>query len=151
MPRQQWRRAGAGVLVAALISLGGIDAAAAQGTTIFQATIGESGQKTPEVSTEEVRRVLADGSAIVLDSRKRSEYVAGHIAGAKNVALEAGAPPSAIVGAVEGAGTGFVMPPPELPPPQAASVTAVARKRMPSRVFMYQTLSRTCDQDKHER
>jgi rhodanese-related sulfurtransferase len=100
MPRQQWRLASAAVLVAALISMMAIDAAA-QGNTIFQATIGESGQKTPEVSTEEVRRVLADGSAIVLDSRKRSEYVAGHIAGAKNVVPEAGAPPSAIVAAVE--------------------------------------------------
>jgi rhodanese-related sulfurtransferase len=101
MPRQQWGRAGSAVLVAILVSVVGIDAAAAQGSTIFQATIGESGQKTPEVSTEEVRRVLADGSAIVLDSRKRSEYVAGHIAGAKNVAPEAGAPPSAVVAAVE--------------------------------------------------
>jgi rhodanese-related sulfurtransferase len=53
------------------------------------------------VSTEEVRRILADGSAIVLDSRKRSEYVAGHIAGAQNVAPEAGAPPAATVAAVE--------------------------------------------------
>jgi len=101
MPIQQWTRAGAAVVVIILISVLGIDDAAAQGSTIFQATIGESGQKTPEASTEEVRRVLADGSAIVLDSRKHSEYVAGHIAGAKNVILEAGAPPSAIVAAVE--------------------------------------------------
>ncbi len=33
-----------------------------------------------------MQRILADGSAIVLDTRKRAEYLAGHIAGAKNVA-----------------------------------------------------------------
>ena len=101
MPRQQLRRTGAAVLMAILVGVAGIDAAAAQGGTIFQATIGKSGQKTPEASTEEVLRVLADGSAIVLNSRKRSEYVAGHIAGARNAAIEAGAPPAAVVAAVE--------------------------------------------------
>jgi predicted sulfurtransferase len=88
------------MLVAAVIGMAVIDIAAAQGSTIVQATIGESGQKTPEVSTEEVRRVLADGSAIVLDARTRSEIVAGHIAGAKNVAPAANAPPAATVAAV---------------------------------------------------
>jgi len=78
-----------------------IDAAMAQSGTIFQATLGEPNQKTPEVSTDEVRRFLADGSAIVLDSRKRSEYVAGHIAGARNVAPNPGAPPAEYVAAVE--------------------------------------------------
>ena len=47
-------------------------------------------RRPAEVSTEDVRRILADGSAILLDSRKRAEYVAGHIAGAKNVAPPAG-------------------------------------------------------------
>jgi rhodanese-related sulfurtransferase len=51
---------------------------------VFQATLAESGQKTPEASTADVQRALADGSAVVIDSRKRAEYVAGHIAGAKN-------------------------------------------------------------------
>jgi rhodanese-related sulfurtransferase len=69
--------------------------------TILQATIGEQNQKTAEVSTADVRRILADGSAILLDTRKRAEYVAGHIAGAKNVAPPQGAPESAYVKAVE--------------------------------------------------
>jgi len=69
--------------------------------TILQATIGEPNQKTAEVSTTEVRRILADGSAILLDTRKRAEYVAGHIAGAKNVAPPQGAPESEYVAAVE--------------------------------------------------
>jgi rhodanese-related sulfurtransferase len=74
---------------------------AAPAQTILQATIGEPNQKTTEVSTADVRRILADGSAILLDTRKRAEYVAGHIAGAKNVAPPAGAPESAYTKAVE--------------------------------------------------
>jgi rhodanese-related sulfurtransferase len=69
--------------------------------TIQQATIGEPEQKTAEVSTAEVRRILTDGSAILLDTRKRAEYVAGHIAGAKNVAPAPGAPTSEYIKAVE--------------------------------------------------
>jgi rhodanese-related sulfurtransferase len=75
--------------------------ASAQGGNIYQATLGEPNQKTEEVSTEQVRRILADGSAIVLDSRKRSEYVAGHIPGARNVAPPPDAPPAEYVAAVE--------------------------------------------------
>jgi rhodanese-related sulfurtransferase len=74
---------------------------AAPAQTILQATIGEPNQKTAEVSTADVRRILADGSAILLDTRKRAEYVAGHIAGAKNVAPPQGAPESEYVAAVE--------------------------------------------------
>jgi rhodanese-related sulfurtransferase len=69
--------------------------------TILQATIGEPNQKTAEVSTAEVRRILADGSAVLLDTRKRAEYVAGHIAGAKNVAPAPGASASEYVSEVE--------------------------------------------------
>jgi rhodanese-related sulfurtransferase len=52
--------------------------------SVFQAVLTETNQKTPEANTADVLRALADGSAIVADSRKRAEYVAGHIAGAKN-------------------------------------------------------------------
>jgi rhodanese-related sulfurtransferase len=41
---------------------------------------GRTGLKSIQVSTDDLR-----GSAIVLDSRKRAEYFAGHIAGARNV------------------------------------------------------------------
>jgi rhodanese-related sulfurtransferase len=68
---------------------------------VYRATLAESDPKTPQVSTEELRRILADGSAIVLDSRKRAEYVAGHIAGARNVSPAPGAPPAEFVAAVE--------------------------------------------------
>jgi len=73
----------------------------AQGGNIYQATLSEPNQKTGEVSTEEVRRALADGSAIVLDTRKRAEYAAGHIPAARNVAPSPDAPPAEYIAAVE--------------------------------------------------
>ena len=73
------------------------DATIAQGGNIYQATLEEPNQKTPEISTEDLRRILADGSAVILDSRKHVEYVAGHIPGARNV----DAPPTALVTGVE--------------------------------------------------
>jgi rhodanese-related sulfurtransferase len=69
---------------------------------VYQATLTEPDPKTPQVSTEDVRRILGDGSAIVLDSRKRAEYDAGHIAGARNVAPAPGASPQDYAAAVEG-------------------------------------------------
>lgn len=88
-------------LATCLSAVASIDTTHAQGS-IQQATLAEPNQKTPEVSTDEVRRILADGSAILIDSRKHAEYVAGHIAGAKNPALEPNAPREAVVAAVMG-------------------------------------------------
>jgi rhodanese-related sulfurtransferase len=68
---------------------------------VYQATVPEPDPKTPQVSTEEVRRLLTDGSAILLDSRKRAEFDAGHIAGARNVAPQVGAALEEHVAAVE--------------------------------------------------
>ena len=93
-------RAGAAGLATAIMMAAGVDGAITQ-SSVYQATLAEPNQKTQEVSTEDVRRILADGSAILIDSRKRAEYVAGHIAGAKNVAPEPGAPPAAFIAAVE--------------------------------------------------
>lgn len=91
----------AGLARAAIVMLVATNAAIAQGGSIHQATLAEPNQKTAEVSTEELRRILADGSAIVLDSRKRSEYVASHIPGARNAAPRPGAPRSEFVAEVE--------------------------------------------------
>jgi rhodanese-related sulfurtransferase len=71
--------------------------AAAQSTDIQHATLAEPNQKTQEVSTDELRRILADGSAIVLDTRSRAEFDAGHIPHARNL----GAPSADQVAAVE--------------------------------------------------
>jgi rhodanese-related sulfurtransferase len=64
---------------------------------IFAATLGESGQRSPEVSTGELRRILADGSALVLDTRPAREFAISHIPGATNVAAKPGVPMSAYV------------------------------------------------------
>jgi rhodanese-related sulfurtransferase len=58
-------------------------AAHAQGTSIYDATLMEKGLKTEEVSTQQVRQVLKDHSALIIDSRTHAEYVAGHIPGAQ--------------------------------------------------------------------
>jgi len=73
---------------------------AAHGQTpggIFQATLGESGQRTAEVSTEQLRGILADKSAVVLDARPFREFAISHIPGAVNVAPKPGVPASAYV------------------------------------------------------
>ena len=70
----------------------------AQDVAIAHAIVGEPGQKSQEVSTDLLRRILADGSAIVLDTRSRAEFDAGHIPGARNL----DAPLPAQVAVVEG-------------------------------------------------
>ena len=73
------------------------DGAHAQSLDVNLATLAEPNQKTAEVSTEQLRRILADGSAMVIDTRSRQEFEAGHIPGAHML----DAPPSDHVQAVE--------------------------------------------------
>ncbi len=69
----------------------------AQAATVFQATLMEPNQKTAEVSTDELRQVLRDASAVVFDSRPHMEYATSHIPGALNVAPRPGVPMSVYV------------------------------------------------------
>ncbi len=74
--------------------------AAAPGQTpgnIFQATLGESGQRTAEISTEQIRAMLADRSTVVVDARPFREFAISHIPGAVTVAAKPGVPMSAYV------------------------------------------------------
>jgi rhodanese-related sulfurtransferase len=71
--------------------------APAQVDSIYKAALAEPDQKTSEVSTEQVRRILLDRSAIILDARTHAEYAAGHIPGVTNL----DAPPSEQVAVVE--------------------------------------------------
>jgi rhodanese-related sulfurtransferase len=64
---------------------------------VSAATLQEPNQKTPEISTEELRRILAEGSAPVLDARTYREFAIGHIPGARNVAAKPGVPNSQYV------------------------------------------------------
>jgi rhodanese-related sulfurtransferase len=61
------------------------DAAAQSTSTIHQTTLGEVGQKTPEVTTEEVQRILANRSETLLDVRSAQEYAIAHIPGSINL------------------------------------------------------------------
>jgi rhodanese-related sulfurtransferase len=65
--------------------------------TIHQAVLGESNQGTAEVSTEDLRRILAEGTAMVLDTRPFLEYAVSHIPGARNVSAKPGVPMSMYV------------------------------------------------------
>jgi rhodanese-related sulfurtransferase len=81
------------------------DVVAAQ-ADIYHATLVEGDapagqQRPPQVSTDELRRILADGSMLVLDARKRAEFVAGHIAGARNAGVAPEAPAAEYAAAVE--------------------------------------------------
>ena len=71
--------------------------ALAQGGSIFQGTLMETNQKTAEISTDELRQILKDGSATVFDSRPHMEYAVSHIPGALNVSAKPGVPISVYV------------------------------------------------------
>ena len=87
---------GRATLVAAALVLVASNANA-DAPSIHDATLAEANQKTADISTEELRRILADRSATVLDTRTRAEFDAGHIPGARNIE----APPTGQVAAIE--------------------------------------------------
>jgi rhodanese-related sulfurtransferase len=57
---------------------------------IYTATLGESGARTPEISTEELRHILTEKSASVFDVRPAMEFATSHIPGSLNVAQKPG-------------------------------------------------------------
>src|SRR5688572_21802347 len=77
-------------MMLAVLALAFCESARADAPAVRHAIVGESGQKTPEISTEELAKILADGSALVLDTRPHLEYAISHIPGAKNVAARPG-------------------------------------------------------------
>lgn len=82
------------VLVGPLMFVLVVAAARIQTPSVFDAILAEAGQRTPEVSTAEIRKILAANSAIVLDVRPHLEFAIGHIPGARNVAAKPGVAPS---------------------------------------------------------
>ena len=52
---------------------------------VYEATLEEQGQKTPEISTDELRAILAKAGAIVFDARPQQEYAMAHIPGSINL------------------------------------------------------------------
>jgi rhodanese-related sulfurtransferase len=64
---------------------------------IHQAVLGEPNQSTAEVSTDELRQILAEGRSFVFDARPHLEFAISHIPGALNVAAKPGVPLSTYV------------------------------------------------------
>ena len=60
--------------------------------TIHEATLMESDQRTKEISTEDLRKILAEKSATVFDARPFNEYAISHIPGAVNVSAKPDVP-----------------------------------------------------------
>jgi len=58
---------------------------------IYQATLSERNQATPEISTEQMQKVLTDKEAMVFDTRSYKEYTIDHIPGALNAVPKSGA------------------------------------------------------------
>lgn len=81
---RQLRAAAAAIILLAATS------AAAQ--TVFDSTLGETNQKTAEVSTQELRHIIESGNAVLLDARPPMEYAISHIPGALNVAPQPARP-----------------------------------------------------------
>jgi rhodanese-related sulfurtransferase len=66
----------------------------ARPSNVFRAVLDEKSPRTPEISTEELRSILASGAAILLDTRPHLEWAISHIPGAHNVAPKPGVPMS---------------------------------------------------------
>lgn len=76
-------------------SLGG-----SPGPNVYQAIVPEKNQKTQQVNTDDMVKILAQNSAIVFDGRTRLEYSIGHLPGALSLSPKPGAPKSQYVGDV---------------------------------------------------
>ena len=60
--------------------------------TVFDAALAEPNQDTVDVSTNELRTIIRNGSAVLLDARPPMEFAVSHIPGALNVAPLPGRP-----------------------------------------------------------
>ena len=83
-----------GVLACHPLQLPAQEQAAARAPNIFRAVLDEKDPKTPEISTEELKSILASGAAVLLDTRPHLEWAISHIPGAHNVAPKPGVPMS---------------------------------------------------------
>ena len=60
--------------------------------SVFDATLGRAGEKTADVSTNDLRKIIKDRTALLLDARPPMEFAVSHIPGAANVAPQPGRP-----------------------------------------------------------
>jgi len=85
--QQQARgQGGTRILAGALVAIGAWLAcapalASKARPSVYETTLEEQNQKTPELATDELKALLAKGVAIVLDARPAEEYAIAHIPG----------------------------------------------------------------------
>ncbi len=85
-PRRQSRASTLILLGASLALLPPTPLTAVQSRpTISQVTLGEPNPVTPEITTEDMQRLLEAGGTPVLDVRSAQEYAIGHIPGSINL------------------------------------------------------------------
>src|SRR5712691_2760897 len=89
VPHTMWRVA---VILSVTLGVYASYASGQAAMNIQQATLMEADQKAPEISTEELRKILAGKTATVFDARPFKEYAVSHIPGALNVSAKPGAP-----------------------------------------------------------
>src|SRR5262245_46862838 len=68
-----------------------------EAASVFDGVLGNVAG-SPELSTAELRAVLTEGSAIILDARPYEEYAVSHIPGARAVPAKPGTTPALYVG-----------------------------------------------------
>jgi rhodanese-related sulfurtransferase len=85
------------VLAAGILVLAAGLSVAQVPATIQQAILNEPNQRTIEVSTDELRQILAAGTVTIFDARPLREFAVSHIPGARNVAAKPDVPISEYV------------------------------------------------------
>lgn len=55
------------------------------GDTVYNTTLGETNPVTPELNTEQLKKIIADHSGPVLDVRSAQEYAIAHVPGSINI------------------------------------------------------------------
>lgn len=84
-PSAGWVRHAALAIVVALSPAVAAAPAPASKPSVYQTTLEERDQETPEVSTEQLQLTLAKNAAIVLDARPKDQYAIAHIPGSINL------------------------------------------------------------------
>jgi rhodanese-related sulfurtransferase len=74
-----------GLIVALGISLLATSPHLCAESTVYSTTLGETNPVTPEINTEQLKKILADQSGPVLDVRFPQEYAIAHIPGSINI------------------------------------------------------------------
>ena len=84
-PISKKRRASLNLMVALGICLIATSPCMWAESTVYNTTLGETNPVTPEIDTEQLKKILADRSGPVLDVRFAQEYAIAHIPESINI------------------------------------------------------------------